>query len=104
MVLRIDEIRSESETIFRLIGRITSPDVQQLKADIAEARNRVTLDLQEVSLVDLDAVHFLAAAENSGIELRGLPPYIRAWVVIEKPRVGELEWDSPHSMNAQRKV
>ena len=85
-------------TIFRLIGRITSPDVQQLKAEIAEARNRVTLDLQQVWLVDLDAVHFLAAAEQNGIELRGLPKYIRAWIVLEKPRVGELEWDGPHEM------
>lgn len=99
MVLRIDEVAEQTETIFRLIGRITSPDVQQLKAEIAEARNRVTLDLQEVSLVDLDAVHFLAAAEKSGIELRHTPPYIRAWVILEKPRVGELEWDGPLSMN-----
>jgi hypothetical protein len=100
MVLRIEQIADESETIFRLIGRITSPDVQQLKAEIAEARNRVTLDLAQVWLVDLDAVHFLAVAENNGIQLRGLPHYIRAWIVLEKPRVGELEGDGPHPMDA----
>ena len=91
MDLRIEQIACESETIFRLIGRITSPDVQQLKAEIAEARNRVALDLQQVWLVDLDAVHFLAAAEKNGIELRYLPHFIRAWIVLEKPRVAELD-------------
>ena len=91
MVLRIEQIADDSETIFTLIGRITSPDVQQLKAEIAEARNRVTLDLKQVWLVDLDAVHFLAAAEQHGIHLRHLPLYVRAWILQEKPRVGELE-------------
>jgi anti-anti-sigma regulatory factor len=90
MTLRIEQIADDSETIFRLIGRITSPDVQQLKAEIAEARNRVTLDLEQVSLVDLDAVHFLAEAEQQGIHLRSLPQYVRAWIFEEKPRVDEL--------------
>ena len=91
MMLRIEQIADDSETILTLIGRITSPDVQQLKAEIAEARNRVTLDLQQVWLVDLDAVHFLAAAEQHGIHLRQLPQYVREWILQEKPRVGELE-------------
>lgn len=91
MTLRIEQIADDSETIFTLIGRITSPDVQQLKAEIAEARNRVTLDLQQVWLVDLDAVHFLAAAEQRGIHLRQLPQYVREWILQERPRVGELE-------------
>jgi anti-anti-sigma regulatory factor len=91
MMLRIETIADPSRTIFTLIGRITSPDVQQLKAEIAEARNRVTLDLEQVSLVDLDAVHFLAAAERNGIHLRHLPQYVREWITQEKPRVVELE-------------
>lgn len=82
---------SDSQTTFVLIGRITSPDVQRLKADIAEAGKPVALDLQQVRLVDLDAVRFLAAAERRGIELRHLPPYVREWVYLEKPRLGELE-------------
>jgi len=49
MTLRIDEFTEGSETIFTLIGRITSPDVQQLKAEIAEAGNRVTLDFERRS-------------------------------------------------------
>ena len=90
-MLRIEQIADDSETIFTLIGRITSPDVQQLKAEIAEARNRVTLDLQQVWLVDLDAVHYLAAAEQHGIHLRHLPQYVRAWILQEKPTVSALD-------------
>ncbi len=82
---------SDSQTIVMLIGRITSPDVQRLKEQIAEVPGPVALDLQQVLLVDLDAARFLAAAERRGIELRHLPPYVREWVNLEKPRLGELE-------------
>lgn len=74
-----------------LIGRITSPDIQQLKALLAEVSAPVVLDLREVRLVDLDAAHFLAAAERSGIELRHLPPYVREWVHLETARLAEAE-------------
>jgi hypothetical protein len=91
MVLRIEQVRSDSGTVFLLIGRITSPDVQDLKAQVAEEPNPVALDLQQVRLVDLDAVHFLAAAERSGVELLNLPQYVREWISVEKPRLGDLE-------------
>jgi hypothetical protein len=91
MVMRIEQTASESETIFTLIGRITSSDVQQLKAEIDAARKPIALDLLQVRLVDLDAVWFLAAAERKGIVLRHVPPYVREWIFLEKPRVAQLE-------------
>ena len=87
MVLKIELIKSESDTVFRLIGRIGSLDVQQLKARIAEVQNRVTLDLEQVHLVDLDAVCFLADADRRGIVLRNVPRYVREWILLEKPRI-----------------
>ena len=91
MVLRIEHVRGDSGTTFMLIGRITSPEVQDLKGRVAEEPNPVALDLQQVRLVDLDAVHFLAAAERRGVELRNLPQYVREWIFAEKPRLAELE-------------
>jgi hypothetical protein len=91
MVLKIEPMSSDSKTTLVLIGRITWPDVQRLKAQIAEKGKPVALDLQQVRLVDLDAVRFLAAAERGGIELRHLPTYVREWIHLEKPRLGELE-------------
>ena len=89
--MRIETTATESETIFTLIGRITSPDVQQLKAEIDAARKPIALDLQQVRIVDLDAVYFLAAAERKGIVLRHVPPYVHEWILLEKSRVARLE-------------
>ena len=91
MVLRIEPAPNDSPTLLKLVGRIASPDVQELKALIAEMPNPVALDLQEVELVDLDAVRFLAAVERGGLVLRNLPPYVRAWVLLERERLGDSE-------------
>ena len=91
MFLRIEDVSSESETAWTLSGRITSGDVQRLKARIAEAREPIAFDLQQVRLVDLDAVRFLAAAERGGIELRHVPPFVRAWILLERRRLSDLE-------------
>jgi len=91
MVLRIEPAPNDSPTLLKLVGRIASPDVQELKALIAEMPNPVALDLQEVKLVDLDAVRFLAAVERGGLELRNLPPYVREWVLLERKRLGDSE-------------
>ena len=91
MVLRIEPAPNDSPTLLKLVGRIASPDVQELKALIAEMPNPVALDLQEVELVDLDAVRYLAAVERGGLELRNLPPYVRAWVLLERVRLGDSE-------------
>ena len=91
MVMKIEHVPEESGTTFVLTGRITSPDVQQLKATVGEAPKCVALDLRQVQLVDLDAVRFLAAAQRRGIELRHIPPYVREWVLLERTRLSESE-------------
>lgn len=72
-----------------LSGRIESSNVQQLKAQI-DGNEKVVLDLAQVRIVDRDAVRFLADCERKGIELRDCPPFVRAWILSEKPRAGEL--------------
>jgi anti-anti-sigma regulatory factor len=91
MVLKIEDVSDDSGTTLMLIGRISSPEVQALKARIAESASPVALDLQEVRLVDLDAARYLAAAERRGIELRHLAPYVREWVLLERQRLSDLE-------------
>jgi len=91
MVLRIEQVSGDSQAVFVLGGRISSPDVQALKAHIADWRTPVAFDLSQVRLVDLDAVRFLAAAERHGIELRHTPPYVHEWIVLERSRLTELE-------------
>jgi hypothetical protein len=67
--------------IFALSGRIEANDVAELQRVLeAEEKAPITLDLEEVRLVDREAVRFLAACEARGNKLRTCPPYIREWI------------------------
>ena len=85
MVLKTELVETDGGTVLHLVGRITSPEVERLRAQTAGA---VVLDLEQVDLIDLEAARFLAAAELRGIELRHVPRYIREWIHLEKPRIG----------------
>jgi anti-anti-sigma regulatory factor len=91
MVLKIEKVSDGPDTLLRLCGRIDSERVQELKAQIDGSTGRIVLDLEQVRLVDLDAVHFLAVCEAKGMELRCCPPYVRQWILAERPRIRELE-------------
>ncbi len=91
MVLKIEKVPDGPETVLRLSGRIESEQVQELKTQISRIAQRIVLDLEQVRLVDLDAVHFLAVCETKGIELRRCPPYVREWILVEKSRISEFE-------------
>jgi anti-anti-sigma regulatory factor len=55
--------------------------LQELLATVATCR--VVLDLKDVTLVDRDAVHFLARVETTGAELVNCPEYVRIWIGAE---------------------
>jgi hypothetical protein len=44
----------------------------------------IALDLGEVTLVDADAVRFLAAAEAAGTKLLNCPLFVREWIRRER--------------------
>jgi anti-anti-sigma regulatory factor len=90
MVLKIEEVSDGPRVLLRLSGRIESHQVQELKAEIDDSKRKFIFDLEHVRLVDLDAVHFLAACEAKGIELRHCPPYVREWILAERPRIGDV--------------
>lgn len=50
-----------------------------------------TLDLSEVTLVDLGVIRFLINCEDEGIELVQCPPYVREWMLRERAEQVELE-------------
>jgi anti-anti-sigma regulatory factor len=91
MALKVERVSDAPDTVLRLSGRFESENVQELKAQIEGRTHRFVLDLEQVQLVDLDAVHFLAVCEAKGIELRRCPQYVRQWILSEKPRIRELE-------------
>lgn len=90
MVLKIEKVSDDPDVLLRLSGRIESQQVQELKAQIDGNKKKFIFDLEHVRLVDLDAVHFLAVCEAKGIELRHCPPYVREWILLERPRMGDV--------------
>lgn len=79
---------ANGRVVFTLIGRIESEDVKELRKLLAlEKPGRyLVLDLTDVTLVNQDAVRFLARCEADGIKLEKCPPYIRQWIEQGKGR------------------
>jgi len=46
----------------------------------------VALDLNDVTLVERDAVRFLSECESDSISLKNCPAYIREWIKRDKKR------------------
>jgi hypothetical protein len=68
------------------MGRMRREHIEELKAQIKAGGTSVTLDLNEVSLVDLDVIRFLAACQREGISLVHGSRYINNWIAKERSR------------------
>ena len=86
MTLRIEEKKEGGRTTLHLSGRMQSTQLDELRAQISHKGSTVALDLQEVTLVDVGAVHFLSLCESDGIDLLRCAPYIREWMGRERNR------------------
>lgn len=84
VTLRIEKIDGGPATTIRLIGRIRAELLEELNAQIKNTGTAVVLDLEEVSLVDLEVVRFLGACQSSGINLVNVSPYINDWIAQER--------------------
>jgi anti-anti-sigma regulatory factor len=80
-MLRIER-SSNGKVIFTLSGRIETEGVDELQRlfGLETVDHHVVLDLRDVTLVDREAVHFLARCETTGIKLRNCPAYVREWI------------------------
>jgi len=72
----------------KLSGRIDTEQLPELRRVIEgeEPQRRLVLDLEEVDLVDEDAVRFLARCEGAGTTLKGCAGYVREWISREGSR------------------
>jgi hypothetical protein len=73
----------------RLIGRVRADNIAELSSQIVADDERTTLDLREVTIVDLAAVRFLLSCEKKGLELMNCPLYIREWIAREQNTPGK---------------
>ena len=83
MTLRIQKRSDGRKTVLRLSGRLTASDRAALSEEIESSTETIALDLEEVTLVDIEAVQFLARCETEGVELRQCSPFIRDWISRE---------------------
>ena len=86
MTLRIVADVREDGTTIRLIGRMRAEHIDPVREEIAASRGPTALDLDEVTLADINAVQFLVAAERDGISLQRCAPFIREWIARESER------------------
>jgi len=89
LMLRIQ--RSENgKVVFTLSGRIETEDVEELQRllRLEKGGKHLVLDLNDVTLVDRDAVMFLARCEADSVRLENCPAYIREWITRERIRTG----------------
>jgi len=75
--------RAESgAAVFKVSGRIEAEDIPEVRTLISSEpqRRRIVLNLEDLILVDQDAVSFLESCEAEDIKLENCPTYIREWI------------------------
>ena len=84
MTLRMERFSGKCGTRIRLSGELRSQELDDLRAEIEHCGPGVILDLDEVDVVDIDAVRFLSASEARDVEVVNCLPYIREWMFQER--------------------
>jgi hypothetical protein len=80
--------KANGRVLFTLSGRIEAEDIDELREllELEGAGSHIALDLKDVTLVDRDAIKYLADCEADGTKLENCPPYVREWVGRERGR------------------
>ncbi len=84
MTLKIEKYSDGYCATIRLIGRMRAEHLEELEKQIRESGPAITLDLEDVTLVDVEIVRFLGACEAGGATLLNCSPYIREWIGKER--------------------
>lgn len=79
---------ANGRVVFTLSGRLEAENIKELQQVLAlETKERkLVLDLRDVTLVNENAVNFLARCEADNIILENCPTYIRQWIEQGKGR------------------
>ncbi len=93
-MLKIEKLTEGTITVLRLVGRISTQHLDEMRKLIADAEPNVKLDLSEVTLVDVDVIRFLGNQERRGVQLGNCSRYVREWIQREQttnstPREGD---------------
>jgi hypothetical protein len=86
LTLKIEKIVHKRRTTVRLIGRVRAEDLPELARQLEGSGRGAVLQLDEVTLVDVDVVRFLNRCKTEGARLVNCSPYIREWMRREQNR------------------
>ncbi len=77
---------ANSEVTLKISGRMDAENVADVKMSVESEVDgrRIVLDLQDLTLVNRDAVAFLADYETEGVKIVNCPAYIREWIARER--------------------
>ena len=84
MTLKIRPVAGKREIRICLSGQLRSEHLDELKSEVERGGPGVTLDLEELGLVDIEGVRFLNACESAGVSILNCSPYIREWMLQER--------------------
>jgi hypothetical protein len=77
-------VDSERIGVLRVCGHIRAEHLSTIEELVANENGRVVFDLGEVTLVDREAMSYLAACEQRGFVLRNSPLFLREWLSKER--------------------
>jgi hypothetical protein len=86
MTLKIEKAADRHKTIIRLSGQLQSEHLDELKMQVDGEQLPIALDLEGVTLVDIEVVRFLNVCRKNGVELLHCWPYIWEWMIRENAR------------------
>jgi anti-anti-sigma regulatory factor len=84
VTFKTEKYRDAHSTTIRLIGRMRAEHLSELEKQIRETESKIVLDLEELDLVDVEAVRFLRKCETQGVTLLNCSPYIKEWMSRER--------------------
>ena len=87
-MLRIERT-GNGQVLFTVSGRIEAEEIKELQQllSLETSGHRLIFNLRDVTLVNQDAVHFLAQCEADGIKLDNCPLHIRTWINQGRRRI-----------------
>ena len=83
MTLKIERHWDGQRSTIRLIGSVQSEHVGEIARQLEMCGSEAALDLEEVTVVGVDAIRFLGERERRGTELLRCPAYVREWISRE---------------------
>jgi len=83
-MFKIEKLTEGGTTVLRLVGRINTQHLEELRKLIADAEPKVKLNLSELILVDVDVIRFLGNQERRGVQLSNCSRYVREWIQREQ--------------------